>query len=159
VSQVWDVVDLKLTFRRAVSHSNMLLWDELLQVANSLTLSHEKDALIWKYNSNGQYSVQTLYAIVNCRVFSPFMLLLFGSWMCPPRVHIFLWLLANNRLLTRDNLCKRKEISDKTCLFCTEPESITHMFFECCVANLIWQELSCLFDKPIGADFESVVRW
>lgn len=71
MSQVWDVVDLKFTFRRAFSHSNMLLWDELLQVANSLTLSHEKDALIWKYNSNGQYSVQTLYANVNCRGIFP----------------------------------------------------------------------------------------
>jgi hypothetical protein len=35
----------------------------------------------------------------------------------PPRIHIFLWLVANNKILTRDNLAKRKIVDDKTCLF------------------------------------------
>jgi hypothetical protein len=46
----------------------------------------------------------------------------------PSRVHIFLWLLANNKVLTRDNLAKRKSDDDKTCLFCSEFESVTHLF-------------------------------
>jgi hypothetical protein len=41
----------------------------------------------------------------------------------PPRIHVFLWLLANNKILIRDNLAKRKEIDDKLCLFCSENES------------------------------------
>jgi hypothetical protein len=48
----------------------------------------------------------------------------------PPRVHIFLWLLANNKTLTRDNLAKRKNLDDESCLFCSESESIRHIFFE-----------------------------
>jgi hypothetical protein len=47
----------------------------------------------------------------------------------PSRVHIFLWLLANNKTLTRDNLSRRKSLDDKTCLFCNELESISHLFF------------------------------
>ena len=46
----------------------------------------------------------------------------------PPRIHIFLWLLSNNKLLTRDNLSKRRDLSDKTCLFCTDSETIHHLF-------------------------------
>jgi hypothetical protein len=35
----------------------------------------------------------------------------------PSRLHVFLWLLANNKVLTRDNLAKRRAVNDKTCLF------------------------------------------
>jgi hypothetical protein len=48
----------------------------------------------------------------------------------PPRVYIFLWLLANNKTSTRDNLAKRRNLDDKTCVFYTEPESVTHLFFQ-----------------------------
>jgi hypothetical protein len=34
-----------------------------------------------------------------------------------PMLHIFLWLEANNKVLIRDNLAKRKQIEDEACLF------------------------------------------
>ena len=46
----------------------------------------------------------------------------------PPRVRIFLWLMSKGKLLTRDNLVKRKHLNDKSCLFCSEEESIYHLF-------------------------------
>jgi hypothetical protein len=52
----------------------------------------------------------------------------------PSRVHIFVWLLANNKTSTRDNLEKRKKLNDNRCLFCNELELVSHLFFECCVA-------------------------
>jgi hypothetical protein len=58
----------------------------------------------------------------------------------PSRVHIFLWLLANNKVLTRDNLAKRKSVDDKTCMFCFEFESMCHLFF-----NVVWLDY---FGKP-----------
>jgi hypothetical protein len=72
--------------------------------------------------------VQTLYAIINNRgvkqVFTPIM------WKIPvpSRLHVFLWLLANNRVLTRDNRAKRNNVDDKTRLFCSENESTMHLF-------------------------------
>jgi hypothetical protein len=74
-------------------------------------------------------------------------------------VHIFLWLLANNKTLTRDNLAKRKPLDDKTCLFCSERESISHLFFACCVAKLFWQTIAEVTVLDLGADFESVARF
>jgi hypothetical protein len=53
----------------------------------------------------------------------------------PPRLHIFLWLLANIKTLTRDNLVKRRKVEDATCLFCDDL-SFFHLFFECCVEAL-----------------------
>jgi hypothetical protein len=49
---------------------------------------------------------------------------------------VFLWLLSNNKLLTRDNLNKRKHLLDTCCLLCTGNESICHLMFDCYVANL-----------------------
>jgi hypothetical protein len=45
-----------------------------------------------------------------------------------PRIHVFLWLFAKNKLPTRDNLSKRKTIDDKTCIFYSECESLVHLF-------------------------------
>jgi hypothetical protein len=76
----------------------------------------------------------------------------------PPRIHIFLWLLANNKVLTRDNLAKRKDLDDLTCLFCAEPESVQHLFFGCCVAQSIWETISEIIGITVGRDFESVAK-
>jgi hypothetical protein len=46
-----------------------------------------------------------------------------------PRLHIFLWILANNKFLTRDNLAKRNNLDDVSCLFCTDFESVHNLFF------------------------------
>lgn len=59
----------------------------------------------------------------------------------PSQISVFLWLLSNTRLLTRDNLAKRREMSDTTCLFCAEMESISHLFFDCCAARAVWTSL------------------
>lgn len=53
-----------------------------------------------------------LYAVINHRgVISTYV---HAVWKLhiPPRVQIFLWLLSKNKLLTRDNLAKRREVLD-----------------------------------------------
>ena len=69
----------------------------------------------------------------------------------PPRVHIFLWLLSKNKLLTRDNLAKRQNLDTETCLFCNEHETSQHLFFECVVAGTIWD----LISQALGTDLRS----
>jgi hypothetical protein len=74
------------------------------------------------------------------------------------RLHILLWLLANNKVLTRYNLSKRKNVEDKSCLFCTENESVTHLFYECCVAKNMWKEVAEITNRPVVVDFESMAK-
>jgi hypothetical protein len=73
----------------------------------------------------------------------------------PHWLHIFLWLLANNKVLTRDNLAKRRHLDDKSCLFCNEPETNAHLFFGCCVAQVMWGIIAELFTLGRVKDFES----
>lgn len=77
----------------------------------------------------------------------------------PPRVHIFLWLLSKNKLLTRDNLAKRRKLEDNTCLFCAETETVHHLFFGCVVAQQIWVGLAEIDGTDGFRDFESVARF
>jgi len=37
-------------------------------------------------------------------------------------------------------------------------ESVTHLFFDCCVASLVWSIISDLLGLNIGENFESVAR-
>lgn len=74
----------------------------------------------------------------------------------PPRVQFHLWLLSNNKLLTMDNLAKRRAVNDPTCLMCAENESISHLFFCCCVSTLVWKCISEILGVNLGQDFKSV---
>jgi Zn-finger protein len=131
----------------------------LKQIVSLIELVKEEDGIIWQYTSSGRFSIQSLYAIINDRGVKYVYTLVIWNISVPSRVHIFLWLLANNKTLTRDNLEKGKKLDDNRCLFCNELETVTHLFFKCCVARLVWNEIAEISGKVIGADFESVARF
>ena len=67
IAEVWDGAQLRFSFRRNVSQRLMLQWYDLLQVAGSICLSEEDDAVIWKWEAKGTYSVSSLYSVINYR--------------------------------------------------------------------------------------------
>ena len=79
VADAWDGVTLKFSFRRSVSPSLMNMWYEILAIAGSIVFSTDPDAIVWKFTSNGIYSVQSLYAVVNFRGVKPIHPQLSGS--------------------------------------------------------------------------------
>lgn len=80
----------------------------MVSIAQSILFTNDEDAIIWEYHASRLYNVESLYAVVNfrgvCPVYTPVVWKLNG----PPRIDIFLWLLTNNKILTRDNLAKRQ---------------------------------------------------
>jgi hypothetical protein len=76
----------------------------VLGIASGLELSSEEDEPVWQYNSSGIYSSQSLYRVINFRGIMHIFILAVWKLKVPPRIHFFLWLLSNNKLLTRDNL-------------------------------------------------------
>lgn len=90
IAQVWDGQVLRLTFRRAVSENLMNMWYDLLSIVENLTLQEENDQIIWSFSSNGNYSVQSLYAVINHRGVIPVFVSAVWNLKIPPRVQIFL---------------------------------------------------------------------
>ena len=156
VASLWDGVDLKCTFRRCVDGRLYNLWLEVVQLASTISFTDEEDSLIWQFKSHGVYSSQSLYKVINFRGISPVFVPAVWALKVPPRVHFFLWLLSKNKVLTRDNLSIRKKIKDPTCLFCSEAETINHLFFNCVVAKQLWSILSEILNRQVGTYFVSV---
>jgi hypothetical protein len=44
-------------------------------------------------------------------------------------------------------------------LFCNEQETVSDLFFDCCVANVFWENIAEICDKQLGADFESAAKF
>jgi hypothetical protein len=129
----------------------MIKWHELLNIAQTISLSRCEDSLIWKLEPNGIYTVNPFYVVVNFRGILPLYVHAVWSAKVPPNIHFFLWLLAHN------NLSKRQHVEDMSCVFCSESESCTHVFFTCTVASVVWSELNRLMGKPPSPmSFQSV---
>ena len=68
----------------------------------------------------------------------------------PLKIKIFLWLIEQNVILTKDNLVKRKWQGDVRCCFCPENESINHLFFDCSMARYIWSLIALVVGLIVG---------
>ena len=60
----------------------------------------------------------------------------------PLKIKIFIWLVAQGAIMTKDNLCKRKWKENMSCAFCTDHETVQHIFFECLTAKYMWRLLT-----------------
>lgn len=78
--------------------------------------------------------------------------------ICPQKNHVFLWLCVYNKVLTRDNIEKRRPVEDSTCLFCENSESVHHLFFECIVAQQMWDFVSENFGIQKISCFEEIIN-
>jgi hypothetical protein len=92
-------------------------WDELFQIANNIQFSEEEDAIIWQFNSPGRYLVQSLYTVINDKGVKQIYTPVIWKIHVPSRIHIFLWLLVNNKVLITYNLAKRRQVKDKNLSF------------------------------------------
>jgi hypothetical protein len=74
----------------------MVQWLEIQQIAQTITLNTEKDALIWMWEANGVYSVKSMYVVVNFGGIKPVDIHYVWKLKVPPKIHFFLWLLFHN---------------------------------------------------------------
>ena len=121
-------------------------WYQLVEIASSLTLSNDTNALVWQLENKGVYSTSSLYHVINFRGVQPVFIPSVWKLKTPPKIHVFLWVLANKKLMTRDNLRKRHIIKPLECVFCLEHESCSHLFFDCIVAKHLWAPVADYFN-------------
>jgi hypothetical protein len=66
--------------------------------------------------------------------------------------------MSKDKMLTRDNLSKKRRVGDTSCLFCGEEEFVSHLFFGCVVAKRAWEVLSVVLGVQVGANYESMTK-
>ena len=135
------------------------MWLELVALVDGNKLVDEEDCHIRMFHPSGQYTVKSFYVVINNYGVVPLHTPAVWRLHIPPRIHVFLWLLANDKILTRINFSRQRQVDDTTYLFCSEVETAQHLFCECVVAKIIWETISDILEIQIGSDFESIARW
>jgi hypothetical protein len=153
-----DGENFKCTFRRCVDVRLFNLWEELVNLVTAIEFTDDEDALIWKFRSSSIYSSQSPYRVINFRGVIHVYIPAVWKLIVLPRIHFFLWLLSKNKLLTRDNLEKRRNLDNASCLLCSEKEFVTHLFFDCIVATRAWMMISRTIGVQTGESYESIAK-
>jgi hypothetical protein len=100
--------------------------------------------------ANKKFLVKNMYNDIVLRAGTPVNC---WAWKAkiPLKIKIFLWYLKNGVVLTKDNLVKRCWKGCTKCCFCTEQETIQHLFFYCPMARLMWGCVCFAFgvSKPV----------
>jgi hypothetical protein len=130
-----------------------------------ISLTNQPDKQIWRGTMKGDFSVGSAYHMAKeleafcqagCSNRSEEKIWK-GIWnsQIPNTVKTFMWRACQNLLPTRENLAKRKIITDPSCPICgLEAESIEHILWECSSSSDVWsaslrcfQKSSCLSAK------------
>jgi hypothetical protein len=131
----WDLNDTPewLTYQK-----NLLV--DLLECSTPEN-RHLKDS--WAWGQSGTYTTAAGYKALqitkdNSR--PPAFWKLVWDKLALPKVNFFFWMLVQNKLLTGDNLEKRKIAGPHRCALCrSNSETTQHLFLECNFAKEVWR--------------------
>eukprot|EP00253_Pinus_taeda_P020461 PITA_20461 len=105
---------------------------------------NNQDKLRWGYEEKGTYTTKEAYLITLKDQLTKDKLWE-KIWNPPiwPKISTFLWLLSHNRVLTWDNLRKRKFEGPSICLNCKkEEETVVHLMQLCPFSRKIWEKVT-----------------
>lgn len=137
-----------------------------------ISSTNQGDTLIWKGTKNGVFSVKSAYflqkeilsrSLAECSSRGVVSDIWKKIWTLPvPAVERnFLWRACKEILPTRENLCRRKIITDPLCPVCgLTVESGFHILWQCPSAIDVWSMGSKKFQKSVftGPDFRQVAE-
>jgi hypothetical protein len=64
------------------------------------------------------------------------------TWDFPLKLNLFIWLVAENKILTWENLQRRGFIGPSYCILCKQSkETVFHLFAECPFALVVWEKV------------------
>eukprot|EP00253_Pinus_taeda_P004859 PITA_04859 len=124
----------------------------------------DQDKLRWGYEEKGTYTTKEAYLIILKDQLTKDKLWE-KIWRSPiwPKISTFLWLLSHNRVLTWDNLRKRKFEGPSICLNCKmEEESAVHLMQLCPFSRKIWEKVTFRCQKEgreIGDLNNTLRKW
>lgn len=135
-----------ISLRSAVQSGSMDLEEEI-----SFT-DGQQDIMSWCWEGNQVYSAKSIYKLLTEGGLIKWEFSFIWKLPIPPSVRIFIYLLLNEKLLTRDVMVARHfPIQDTSCPLCDSCslETANHIFFECSYSRRLWNKLTSLVSRTI----------
>jgi hypothetical protein len=103
-------------------------WYNLTEKLNRLNLNDDKDAPIWKWTGNKKFSVKSVYMHLTKEDSGPDFK---NIWKANIRekIKMFMWLVAQKAILTKDNMIKKRYHGDPGCYFVEYLRQLIICFF------------------------------
>jgi hypothetical protein len=110
-----------------------------------IRLNNMEDKFRWGLHQNGIFSIRSMYLalISDNRVRLNLMI---WKLKIPLKIKIFMWYMKLEVSLTKDNLLRRNWKGQKMCAFCSQNETIQHLFFECHFVRFLWTIVQITFN-------------
>jgi hypothetical protein len=161
VALALPVSPASLSFRRSFGPEELELWTALVQETSVVSLSTLPDSVSWGLESNGKFSVSSIYRKINQGPSLPHESLLWSAKL-PLKIKIFLWQLAKGRLPSNAQINRRHGASDGKCVLCGQVETVDHIFFNCHLATFAWsglrEALGVQWNPQCFQDFFSILN-
>ncbi|KAJ1703910.1 hypothetical protein LUZ63_003689 [Rhynchospora breviuscula] len=141
------------------SRSASAQWHSLQQsLSHNLTLplTTNRDSFRWNLNSDGMFSVNSIYNFFKKFPKHSSCLLHLWKLKIPPRMKVFVWQMSLNKIVTVDNLKKRGWQQASFCTLCaSDEETAKHLFNSCKLFNEVLQKASDYSPLFTNFDFTS----
>ena len=127
----------QLSFSRWLPQILFDSWLSIVDKVYSYPFENENDVVSWKLCKDGTFTTRSVYDMLTSDD-TGYSFKSIWKAKLPLRIKVFLWLLENKVVLTKDNLIRRNWQGDPACYFCSNNESIDHLFFLCPMAKVTW---------------------
>eukprot|EP00253_Pinus_taeda_P003838 PITA_03838 len=110
-----------------------------------------RDILRWGKSMKGSFTVKEAYYLANQHEITEgnqdWKVIWGKNWW--PKITLFAWLVAKDKILTWDKLQKKGFSGPSRCYLCNrEAETQDHLLIKCVYAKNLWREAGKLFQKP-----------
>jgi hypothetical protein len=119
-------------------------WYQLVAKLNRVTLSNDNNIPLWIWTANKFFSVKSTYEQLTKGDFGNSYRRVCRAKM-PEKIKIFMWLLEQKAILTKDNMIKRNWQGDPGCYFCGTPENCDYLMFSCPITKVVWGLMAMCF--------------
>jgi hypothetical protein len=130
-------------------------------VVEAVVLSDTPDRLVWRWQSDGSFSVNSAYLALNHGSHPiPGCVLVWDIW-APARIKMFLWLALRRRHWTADRRLRHGLDAHTNCWLCEqEAESIDHIAVTCSFTRQVWFIVaSVLGMQTVPTPDGSLLQW
>jgi zinc-binding in reverse transcriptase len=120
-----------LQFSRSLSGILLIEFNELSILVRNIILSLTRDRFFWRMSPSGKFFSHEVYDWLMFRGMTNSSADVWWYLPIPLKIKNFMWLVVQNKILTKDNLIKRGWCGSELCTMFSNQETVVHLFVTC----------------------------